>query len=88
MKMVLPRDVLWMLLLFLGTLKQCLSYSIYDYEEIDYNDYNLNYDDYGNERELSRILNKQQIDLDKYTYGHRPTRNILPKKTQKWTGTF
>ena len=79
--MVLPSNVLWMLLLFFGTLKQCLSYIIYDYEEIDYNDYNLNYDDYGNGRELARILNEQQIDLDKYTYAQRPTRNILPKKT-------
>ena len=79
--MVHPRDFLWMLLLFLGILKQCLSYNIYDYEEIDYNDYNLNYDDYGNGRELSRILNEQQIVLDKYPYAQHPTRNVLPKKT-------
>ena len=79
--MVLPSNVLWMLLLFSGTLKPCLSYIIYDYEEIDYNDYNLNYDDYGNGRELARILNEQKIDLDEYTYAQRPTRNIIPKKT-------
>ena len=78
--MVHPRDFLRMLLLFLGILQQCLSYNIYDYEEIDYNDYNLNYDDYGNGRELSRILNEQQIVLNKYPYAQRPTRNV-PKKT-------
>lgn len=86
--MVLPRDLLWMSLLFFGTLKQCLSYNIYDYEEIDYNDYNLNYDDYGNGKELSRNLNKQQIDLERYPYGHRPTRNMIPKQIEKLTKTF
>ena len=79
-KMALPLDVFRMLLLLLGMIELTLSYNIYDYEEIDYNDYNLNYNDYGNEWELSRILNDQRPNLDKYPAVRNPTRDILHKE--------
>ena len=78
--MALPLDVFRMLLLLLGLLELTLSYDIYDYEEIDYNDYNLNYNDYGNEWELSRTLNDQRPNLDMYPAVRNPTRDIFNKE--------